>query len=827
MTTVVKFFFLELEKKTGTVNLYNLSKVSMELGFSARHLISRELTELGKQVWVTWAQFIEALFKYGEGPTAERLKRHSLPPEPFELPKVTKSDSEDQSDDPRIKRLEERRRQRASIVKESTPITKNTEEINKNQQSETTTTTTTTIATITKTVTTTATTKIELPIVENHVVTKEDHKLPEIVETKEIQSIPKRPDSNNANQNKPSTIARRIATFQKQVTLNDIQHAKVLKDSAKRLPVFNPRRLVRSPTSGDIPATSNSNEPTDKEPAPPPGFLKNSKRSSDVKPISKETHAPKDNNTIPVRQKTSRPASITRSISRILASKCNVEGLKVIKRMTLGQEAQLVIEAKDIEGQEIRTGGEQFHCVAIGKNKTEPVEITDNKNGTYSINWKPTEPGEYKISVTYDSSKQPVAGSPFLCIVKAPAISSSLARSIQCSLEGQGLKHGIVKRRSKFTVNVENSEGTPIDLPVEELSFKILQPDRSPLPFEVRGNNGRYSVSYTPIIPGDHQLDVLLYENSVLPKPLIIPIQLGTDPSKCIVEGPGLKPIKVGEPAIFTIATFDQSGHARSSGGDHFTIKIFAPDNSLLDYQFRDKKNGQYVVQYFPSKAGKHAIHILMGDVPVAASPYYVNCTNASIRFKFDGIGLKGGICDNLVTFFIKVESDEGKLINLGSYAFEVKIFDPDNQEVKGKVMGGDGSYMVEYLPKKLGVYTIDVLVYGNSILQGKLLRSLVGYGPDVSKCVALGEGLRIAHVGKSSKFEIYSKDRTGKVRSMGGDLFTVSIQAPDGTHLSSTIQDKNNGTYLAEYVPCVKGRHQITINLGVDKVCSYTVNVT
>jgi len=58
--------------------------------------------------------------------------------------------------------------------------------------------------------------------------------------------------------------------------------------------------------------------------------------------------------------------------------------------------------------------------VAIeGPSKVE-IQPKDNKDGTVSISYTPTLPGEYKITVKY--AGQPIEGAPFYAKISAPCM---------------------------------------------------------------------------------------------------------------------------------------------------------------------------------------------------------------------------------------------------------------------------------------------------------------------------------------------------------------------------------------------------------------------
>jgi len=67
----------------------------------------------------------------------------------------------------------------------------------------------------------------------------------------------------------------------------------------------------------------------------------------------------------------------------------------------------------------------------------------------------------------------------------------------------------------------------------------------------------------------------------------------------------------------------------------------------------------------------------------------------------------------------------------------------------------------------------------------------------------AIGEGLLRGKIGKANTFIITAKDKDGKPRTSGGDLFTVEISEKKGKEFTAakiTVEDRNNGTHLVTY---------------------------
>lgn len=90
-----------------------------------------------------------------------------------------------------------------------------------------------------------------------------------------------------------------------------------------------------------------------------------------------------------------------------------------------------------------------------------------------------------------------------------------------------------------------------------------------------------------------------------------------------------------------------------------------------------------------------------------------------------------------------------------------------------------------------------------------------VSSGVYAPNCVALGEGLTKALIGKMAKFVIQAKDHLGEHRVVGGDPVECIIQSPEGVLYRTQVNDHRNGTYHVVYTPQKEGAHIISIMIN------------
>ncbi|XP_054593641.1 E3 ubiquitin-protein ligase TRIM45-like [Nothobranchius furzeri] len=99
-------------------------------------------------------------------------------------------------------------------------------------------------------------------------------------------------------------------------------------------------------------------------------------------------------------------------------SRCTIEG-EGLRRGSEGQPGRFSLVCRDSAGEQMARGGEQVLVSIVHKEKKNcAVEtvVVDNADGTYSVSYKPEEPGPYSVWVCVKA--QHVKGSPFLLNVK-------------------------------------------------------------------------------------------------------------------------------------------------------------------------------------------------------------------------------------------------------------------------------------------------------------------------------------------------------------------------------------------------------------------------
>uniref|UniRef100_A0A3B3R689 Uncharacterized protein n=1 Tax=Paramormyrops kingsleyae TaxID=1676925 RepID=A0A3B3R689_9TELE len=156
------------------------------------------------------------------------------------------------------------------------------------------------------------------------------------------------------------------------------------------------------------------------------------------------------------------------------------------------------------------------------------IECQDNGDGSCSVSYIPTEPGEYAINVLYADTHIP--GSPFKALVQ-PAFDPS-----KVTASGPGLERGKASEVGTFTVDCSKAGNA-------ELTIEIVSESGAKAEVHIQNNsNGTYSITYTPPFPGAYTITIKYGGHNVPKFPAHLQVAPAIDTSGVKVYGPGVEP---------------------------------------------------------------------------------------------------------------------------------------------------------------------------------------------------------------------------------------------------------------------------------------------
>ncbi|XP_008300395.1 filamin B a isoform X2 [Stegastes partitus] len=432
------------------------------------------------------------------------------------------------------------------------------------------------------------------------------------------------------------------------------------------------------------------------------------------------------------------------------------------------------------------------------------LECSDNGDGTCSVSYLPTEPGDYLVNIQFENVHIP--GSPFRADIQMPFDPSKVVAS------GAGLKRGKVGETS--VVNVDCSRAGPGQLSLEAA---LDTPPTSPTgsapgsgakaKTEVIDNkDGTYTVTYVPLTSGMYTL-LLKYGGKTVPGfPAKVMVDPAVDTSKVKVFGPGVE----GQ-AVFLEATTDFTVDARPlspRGGDHVKVAVRNPSKAVTDCVVTDNADGTYNVEYTPFEKGVHSVQVLYDDTPVPKSPFRVSVSEGCLasRVVASGPGLQQGLTDQ--PNHISVVTRGAGIGNLG-----ITVEGPSESKMSC-IDNKDGSCSVEYIPYKPGVYDVNV-TYGGEHIPGSPFKVPVKDVVDPTKVKVSGPG-----VGSGVRANIPQSFKVD-CRKAGEAPLAVTVTGPKGVAVPADVTDNGDGTHTVSYTPSMEGPYSVAVKYGDEDVLS------
>ncbi|XP_028574971.2 filamin-B isoform X2 [Podarcis muralis] len=350
------------------------------------------------------------------------------------------------------------------------------------------------------------------------------------------------------------------------------------------------------------------------------------------------------------------------------------------------------------------------------------IECSDNGDGTCSVSYLPTKPGEYLVNILFEDVHIP--GSPFRADVEMPFDASKVVAT------GPGLERGKVGEAG--LLHVDCSEAGPGTLDMEAVSDSGSKAD-----VEVQDNkDGTYAVTYVPLSAGMYTLKMKYGGEPVPNFPARVKVDPAVDTSQVKVFGPGIE-----GKDVFREATTDFTVDARpltTTGGDHIKAQIANPSGASTDCLIKDNADGTYAVEFTPYERGPHTVEVTYDDVPVLNSPFRVDVTEGChpSRVVAQGAGLQEAFTNKPNPFNVVTRG-------AGIGGLGITVEGPSESKISCKD-NKDGSCSAEYIPYVPGDYDVNI-TYGGEHIPGSPFKVPVKDVVDPYKVKVSGPGLGTA----------------------------------------------------------------------------------
>uniref|UniRef100_A0A3Q1GK76 Filamin C, gamma a (actin binding protein 280) n=1 Tax=Acanthochromis polyacanthus TaxID=80966 RepID=A0A3Q1GK76_9TELE len=415
--------------------------------------------------------------------------------------------------------------------------------------------------------------------------------------------------------------------------------------------------------------------------------------------------------------------------------------------------------------------GEITGEVRMPSGKTARPHITDNKDGTITIKYQPTERGLHEMDIKYDGNHIP--GSPLQFYVDA--VNSGVVTAY-----GPGLSYGMVNKAATFTVVTKNAGEGGLSLAVEGPSkAEITCKDNK---------DGTCTVSYLPTAPGDYNI-IVKFDNKHIPGSPFTAKITGDDSITRTSQ------LNVGTAADVSlkIAETDLSSLAAS---------IRAPSGNEEPCLLKRLPNRHLGISFTPKEVGEHEVSVRKNGVHVANSPFKIMVGQSEIgeasRVKAFGKGLVEAHTFEMAEFFVDTR-------NAGYGGLALSIEGPSKVDINCEDVE-DGTCRVTYCPTEPGSYTVNIKFAEKHIPGSPFTVKVTGEGRIKESITRKRQASSIASVGSTCGLNLKIPVESGS------QAMTAQVTSPSGKTADADIVDGGSSTYSVRFIPQEIGPHTVNV---------------
>ncbi|XP_060691621.1 filamin-B isoform X1 [Hemiscyllium ocellatum] len=415
----------------------------------------------------------------------------------------------------------------------------------------------------------------------------------------------------------------------------------------------------------------------------------------------------------------------------------------------------------------LRTG-EITGEVHMPSNKTAKPEIIDNKDGTVTVKYAPTEAGLHEMHIKYNGSHIPESPLQFFV---------NYGGSGHVSAYGPGLVYGVVNKPATFTIVTEDAGEGGLDLAIEGPSKAEISC--------VDNKDGTCTVSYLPTLTGDYSIIVKYNEKHIPGSPFTAKV---TDDSRRRSQ------VKVGSAA-------DISLDIHESDLSLLSASIKSPSGQDEPCLLKRLPNNHIGISFIPREVGEHLVSIKKNGKHVANSPITIMVGQSEIgdasRVKVSGPGLKAGRTFEMSDFIVDTR-------DAGYGGLALSIEGPSKVDINTEETE-EGTCKVFYCPTEPGTYIVYIKFADEHVPGSPFTVKVTGEGRMRESITRRRQAASEATVGSICDLNL-------KIPEISVSDMSAEVTNPSGQLDRAEITESDNHTYCVRFVPREMGVHTVSV---------------
>jgi len=243
-----------------------------------------------------------------------------------------------------------------------------------------------------------------------------------------------------------------------------------------------------------------------------------------------------------------------------------------------------------------------------------PADIKDNGDGTYTVKYQPTDPGNYHVDVILRNPDKPL----FYDHLKNSPVDVAIEPGTDpanCIAYGPGLEPGVTDTKpANFTIEARDKNGNPRKEGGDDFVVDIQGPN-GPIKAKVVDNgDGTYGVTYQPEDAGIHDIAVTLGDIPIKGSTFHVDVQPAAWAANSGIDS-----------YSFDILTRDKRNQRMTCGGAPVQVAITGPRKEKIAVDLKDHTDGMYTAKYVLKSTGQHSVAVTIDNNHVQGSPFTQN----------------------------------------------------------------------------------------------------------------------------------------------------------------------------------------------------------